>query len=216
MLNARLKIIRKADFDRTMRLYLKQTSKTQATALNQKAFWIMVNALNFTPKADVKKMRRELTWKKSNATRLRAWALKHQPQLKTDDERKAYFKDLKKKRGRSMGYLKAGWLTPIAIVKKAGGVKGKTTSKGVTQRGQKKGKAKPARDQWKCEVTFENLVGAMSGSGNKRSGQKHSQADAAKKFGNPALAKGFRKEQASMKRYLLKKMRETARRSRVA
>jgi len=215
-MRADLKIIRKADFDKTMRLYLKKTSKTQATALNQKAFWIMVNALNFTPKADVKKMRRELKWDKKNANRLRAWALKHQPKLKTDDERKAYFKDLTKKRGRSVAYLKAGWLTPIAIVKKAGGIKGKTTTKGVRQRGEKKGKAKAARDQWKCEVTFQNLTGAMSGSGRKRSGQKHSNAEAAKKFGNPALAKGFRKEQASMKRYLLKKMRETAKRSRVA
>lgn len=209
--------IKTADWDKTLKLYMKKTSKSVPAALNSKAFMIMVGAAQATPVADKAKIRKWAKWSKKSAHRLRQYARKRWPRQVSDQARKRELKDLVKARVSSVGYIKSGWLTPIAIAKKwanKAGAKIKTKNpKGMKQRGIVLGKMRPAKDGISAACTFINMAGAMGGSGKKYDGEKHSQSEAAKKFGEPALKKGFRKEQASMKRYLAMKLQDAAKKA---
>lgn len=100
------------------------------------------------------------------------------------------------------------------MLRKAGRVKAKNM-KGAVQRGKAKGYARPARPGWNCFALAKNEAGAQKGSDKKDRNQKFSQAEAAKRFGERALQKAYVSEKASMKRYIARKMRESARRQRV-
>lgn len=209
--------IKTADWDKTMKLYMKKTRKSVPEVLNSKAFMIMVGAATVTPVADKAKIRKWAKWTKKSSVRLRQYARKRWPRQVSDQARKRELKDLVKARVSSVGYIKSGWLTPIAIAKKwanKAGARIKTKNpKGMKQRGVKLGKMRPAKDGISAACTFINMAGAMGGSGKKYDGEKHSQSEAAKKFGEPALKKGFRKEQASMKRYLAMKLQQAAKKA---
>ena len=206
------------NFDKTLQKYLKVQRKTVAQALNHKAYNVVIRAIKHTPVADKAKIRAHLAWNKKSSKRLRAWARKHYPRLVSDQARKRFFKDMKSLRAKSVGYLKSGWITPMRALKKAAGTGGKSTIKGATQRSPSKGSAEPAKDwrktgSYKSKVTFTNATGAQNGSGKKWILQKFSQAEAARQFGEPALKKGFTGAKADMQKYLLKKLKQAAKKS---
>lgn len=195
-------------FQKQMLVYLKTSKRTVAKGLNVKSYFIVKKALRMTRKADKKKIQRHLAWNGKNANRLRRWALKHMPKLKTDAERKKFFKKMKSARVRSVGYLKSGW---IPALKAFGRITNQSKkSKGVTARGIAKGYGRWAKASISPKATFANSTGYKSGRGK---GQKYSQQTALKKYGKPALGRAFQSEARSMKRYMEKKMQEATNRT---
>lgn len=201
-------------FDKTLQIYLNLQSKTVAEGLNRKAYNVVIRAAKFTPKADKSQIRK---WMKSKDGQNWIGSLFGRKLIRFDTK-KAATKKITSLAIRSVGYLKAGWVTPMRALKKAAGIKAKGSIKGGTQRKPAKGSAEPAKD-WrktkgsKSEVTFTNATGAQSGSDKKGKGQLFSQAEAAKQFGEPALKKGFTAAKADMQKYILRKLKEAAKKS---
>lgn len=187
-------------FQKQLLKYFKASTRTVSRGINAKSYFIVKKAIRMTRKADKKKIQKHLAWNGKSADRLRRWALKHFPQLKTDDERKAYFKKMKSARVKSVGYLKSGWLPALKAFGKVTNQNKK--AKGVTARGIPKGFGRWAKDSISPKATFANKTGHAGG-----------QPAALKKFGEPALARAFQSEARSMKRYLEKKMAQTTKRS---
>ena len=200
-------------FRRTLEKYLEVSGKDLAQVLNDKAVSVMIEAGRNTKIADKKKIRSTFKWTKSHKKGLRAWALKYAPNLKTDKERKAWFTKIKNARIKSVAYLRAGWTAPLRKMKKAAKSKSKATIRGAGKSSPKlRGRARPAKAGYKAQATFENWAGAQSKSDKKRSGQKHSQSEAAKKYGEKGLAKGFAAVKKDIQVYLERKLNKSAKR----
>jgi len=208
MLKPTLKVDPKS-FQRTLDKYLKLQSKDLATALNKKAGAIAIHAIGFTKKATAKKIERDIKWTAKTKERLRRWTLKTHPRiLKSDKERQKYFRAILKLRKRSIAYLAAGWLPAVRKLVK------KKPKKGLPkgEQGKVPGYAKKAKMSTLIQVAeIVNLAGQSSKKRTKK--QKHSQQQAAKKFGKPALAKAFNKEQKDMVKYFELKAQKAAKAS---
>ena len=202
--------VNQAAFASALAMYLNNSKKDITQVLNQKSYWIILGAAKRTKIADKSKISRHLKWNKKSSKRLFFLARKKNKSIKTEEQAKEYIKKLSAARRRSVAYIKACWTTPLAGFKRHGRVKGKSRIPGATQRGRKKGRFKIARPAWKSSATFTNSAGASPNSDKKAGGQKNSQAEAAKKYGKPALAVAFAKEKASMLAYLKKKMAGSA------
>jgi hypothetical protein len=109
-------------------------------------------------------------------------------------------------RQRSVAFLKSGWSPAIKLLKSKvpykfrGAAKEKETVKVM---GQAKGRAIAAVESEKPTAMIENFVGMAGPGGN------HHNAGLVK-YGQPAFARAFRTETASMMEHLKKKLDETA------
>ena len=183
------------EFNRTLSKYMKVSKRTLPQIVHQKAYWVTVGAIQYTKQADKKHIRAWISnWKESAPTIIKTY------KLRKHFNPKEYIAKFKKYRIRSVGYLQAGFIMALKLF---GTITGnKTTVKGAgKQKGRLKGAAIAAkRDSINPQATIIN-----------KTGHKASQANALRKYGWPALQISFRKETASMKRYIEKKMREAGR-----
>jgi hypothetical protein len=187
-------------------------SKDLETALNKKAGAIAIHAIGLTKKATPKKIERDIKWTAKTKEGLRRWTFKTHPQtLRSDKERRRYFRAILKLRKRSIAYLAAGWLPAVRKLI------GRKPKKGLAKGGKGKvlGYAKKAKMTTLIQVAeIVNLAGQSSKKRTKK--QKHTQHQAAKKFGEPALAKAFNKEQKDMVKYFEMKAQKAAKAAGVA
>ena len=197
-----------AMFLRTLEKYKKWSGKNLPEICNTKSYWIARNTMQFTRKADAAEIDKFAKyWPRSGRTIIKIYKLNPGPgdltkkgKWKQSYKRK-YMNKLSKYRKRSIGYLRSGW---VETLKKTGGwAKQRKSFKGVRQKGLKKGFCKPAaKNHWTIDCTFGSTVG-----------WKPRQAEATKKYAQPAFRKAFKKEAIGMARYIIRKMAEAKRKS---
>ena len=101
---------------------------------------------------------------------------------------------------RSIAFLKSGWLPAIRALVGLADTRGAPRQEAAPiQVGVAKGYAIPAKEGWKAKTTIANSADA-----------KHDDKTALYKYGEPALQRAFDAETASMKDYIERKLKETA------
>lgn len=207
-------------FDRTLRTYLQRLPEEKIpNALNKKAFFVQLGALQESPRVNPFKLLFELknvvTLKRDDGSTGEApigYALaakrasKHEVARRAKLKRKTKFTIDRWRRlvgkkfeamvaGRraSLSFIRAGWVASIqAMAPHVRGKDGRSYARGeVKLRGAAKGKATPAKPGWSPKVSIENSASAKS---DKRLGLI--------KYGAPALQRAFDRETADMVAYL--------------
>lgn len=190
-----------AEFDRALKDYVLKTKKSIPEVLNTKAYWVARNAIQLTRIADKAKINSfAKNWSKSGPIIIKAFGLK--TDRSGDWTRKEVQKKFAALRRRSIGYLRSGWIPTLRAT--GGWAKQPKNYKGVIIRGKRKGWVKLATKAWDTKTTICNAVGYNS-----------DQAEAARKYVQPALSKSIAKETASMRQYLEKKQKEILRKARI-
>jgi hypothetical protein len=207
-------------FDLTLRDYLGRIRKDKIpNALNKKAFFIALAAMDETPMTYplkiVSELAREVTLKRDDGSTgqapigyaiaakraSKAWGahvktLKRKSKLTGERWQKLVgkkFNAMLNARVASRNFIRTGWLSVIQslapIVKGKGG---RTYDRHtVARRGSMKGFAKPAKDGWSPSVVIENTASAKS---DKKYGLI--------RFGMPALQRAFDRETVDMAQYM--------------
>lgn len=191
------------EWNRTFPAYMQHTKRDLPTALNSKAFFIARRAVVETPKAKLGRMDRKTAAILGRIINKRR-AERGEPGLYGEEMKKAV-EILYQIRRRSVAFLKSGWLPAIRRLELAVEAKYRRgaarNDRSAAQVGQPKGKAIPARTGVRTVAIIENAAIA-----------KHDNKDALLKYGGPALQKAFDYEVRSMKEYIERKLKETARR----
>lgn len=226
------------EFDQTLRLYARYSKRDPATICNTKGFFIARRAVLETKKASKAKIARDLregiktgrvnfsagknaVWGGTLLSQINSGVImergaplaaliinkrrsdKGQPGLYGDAMKRA-IASLIAVRKRSVAFLKSGWLPAIKTLEPLAQKRGAPRSPGrdVQIVGKPKGYAIPAKEGFVAVSEIVNQAIA-----------KHDRKDALQKYGGPALEKAFRFEMASMRQYIERKMRETAKRA---
>ena len=208
------------EFDATMRRYRELSRKDPAIICNTKAFFIARGATRLTPKADKEKIKKELgaivqRGKTKGALKLVSARDYDAPLVALiinaqrgkgkglyGVEMTEAIRKFIANRMRSIAFLKSGWLPAIKGL--AALVPNKRNAppidRSAKQFGEAKGSFRPARDSsWKTVSTIINSAGANEN--NK---------GALIRYGGPALQQAVNDEEASMREYVERKLRETA------
>lgn len=187
-----------AKFDRVLKEYVKLNRRTYSEIVNTKAYHITRAAVRFTRMAKKSHIKSFFSDpRRYTKTVIRTFKLN---KMTTPWDLKTYAKKLKTIRLKSVSYLRAGWVPALKRFGRA--VKKSRKYKGVMQRGKSKGKAQIATGRTGIARAWaKNMVGRGNAGGSQ----------ALKTWGEPALARAFRVERRSMKRYMEKKLKETAR-----
>ena len=192
-----------AEFDRALKDYVLKTKKSIPEVLNTKAYWVARNAIQLTRISDKAKINAfAKDWAKSGPTIIKAFDLQKGGSNWGGWTRKEVQKKFAALRRRSIGYLRSGWIPTLRAT--GGWAKQPKNFKGVAIRGKRKGWVKLARKAWDTKTIICNAVGYNS-----------DQAEAARKYVQPALSKSIAKETASMRQYLEKKQKEILRKARI-
>jgi hypothetical protein len=189
------------DWDKTFSRYMEFSKRDLAGALNAKAFFIARRAVVETPKAKLTRL--------SRATGAILGRIVNKRRGLAGDkglygaEMANVVEIIYAARRRSVAFLKSGWLPAIRKLEQSvepkyrrGAARSDLTAKQV---GQPKGSAIPARTGWRCTARIENAALAT-----------HDKKEALDLFGGPALQRAFDYEVQSMKEYIARKMRDTA------
>lgn len=217
-----------ADFQNTLKRYLKVNRRTLPEALNEKAYFIAGGAIRNTHKADYERIKSEMgaflkpvIGKRGKELKRKTLALQtdYWAQLATiiivARLRKAGEKippaeelikkalDMVRARIRSVGFIRSGWLPALrrlARFSKYGRTKFATGDL-PKMTGEKKGGVSPATES---QGNFAKCIIWNSAGGLP----KHK--GALIRYGQPGLEKAVQDETASMKKYLEGKLRENA------
>jgi len=203
----------KAQFDQVMAKYLADTGKDAAKVLNTKSAYIIHGAAELTKHADKADIRKFIRSAEGQAFVGRLFGkgtmLKNILAKSMPDSRKEATKRIIAARNSSVGYIRAGWVLPLAIMRKSAKARIKNIKMAKMKR-RDIGTAKPARKSMRPVASFYNLIGQLKGSRKKKPGQKATAAAAVRVFGLPALKKSFERERNSMLRYFQSVLRKTA------
>jgi hypothetical protein len=192
------------EFNQTLKEYAKYSKRDAATICNTKAFFIARRAVIETPKAkksDINKMisRRGsvILGKIINARR----GAKGFKGLYGDTMRDAQLTVIAARR-RSIAFLKSGWLPAVKILERLAEKRGAPRRPGsdIKEYGKKKGAAVTASSGKKV---FAEIINAADA--------EHDKKQALITYGLPALQRAFSFETNSMREYVERKFKETAR-----
>jgi len=213
------------EFTATLNRYKELSKRDPKKICDTKAFFIARRAVIETPKADAVRIKGELgrvISKKKQAVamslrtvkRFSRWGLEVQVPLaaliinkRLGKGRGLYgaamteaIRSLLAARMRSIAFIKSGWLAAIRTLVGLADTRGAPRQQsGPVQVGASKGFATPAQDSWRAKTTIGNTASA-----------KHDSQAALIKYGEPALQRAFDAETASMKDYMERKLKETA------
>lgn len=189
--------------------YLAASKRELSEAINYKAYFIIQRAMRHTKKADKKEIRafirgpegQEMIGKMFGLRRFK----KNPPATRAEAT-----KQIISARVRSVAYLAAGWAKALAVFGRE--AKASRRLKGVSARGGLKShsKAKPARPGTNPSATWANPAGYKNRV--KKPGQKYTQDEAMRKFGEPIYQAAFRAEVRSMAKYVERKMAKATKR----
>lgn len=190
------------EWDSTFKRYMQLSKRDLPTALNAKAFFIARRAVLETPKAEIGRMSRKTSAILGKIINQRR-GQRGEKGLYGLEMAKAV-EILYAARRRSIAFLKSGWLPAIKLLEQAVEPKYRRNAprsdRASKQYGQPKGSAKPARSaSWRVHTIIENAASAT-----------RDKKDALHKYAAPALAAAFAHEVQSMKEYIERKMRDTA------
>lgn len=212
--------IRTTEFDRTLKEYRKYSKRDLATIVNTKALFIARRAILETPKANKNQIARELgrmvkSGKNAGKLRLKSGSQHDAPlaaliiNKRRGPGRGLYgsmmeeaIRQLLSARNRSIAFLKSGWIGAVRKLLPFADRGGPRQDRVAKEYGQAKGDATPARDNsvWKTKATITNSADST-----------HDKTGALIKYGGPALQRAFNAEEASMREYIERKLRESAR-----
>lgn len=191
------------EFDRTLRRYVEFSKRDFPTICNTKAFFIARRAVIETPKAQKSDINRLIS--RTGAVILGKIINKRRGEkglrgLTGEAMRQAQLVVIAARK-RSVAFLKSGWLPAIRILEPLSEKRGAPRRPGrdVVEYGKKKGSATPARPGFKIYSQIVNAADA-----------KHDKKGALLTYGLPALQKAFNFETLSMKEYIERKMRGSA------
>jgi hypothetical protein len=188
-------------FNRALHQYIGGANKDAVEAFNVKAYYVARNAAMYTKKAGKKEIRSYYN-RKNTAAVVAAVKWKKLTRANSRAELTAALKAMKAARIKAVGSLCAGWLPAIKAF--GGWAKQPKSLKGVMQRGRK-GRAKVAKrsDGMKAHAMIENFLPSKTkdtaGAGRALS-----------RWGARGLQAAFKKEAFSMEKYLIKKLKKTA------
>ena len=190
------------EWDSTFKRYMQLSKRDLPTALNAKAFFIARRAVLETPKAEIGRMSRKTSAILGKIINQRR-GQRGEKGLYGLEMAKAV-EILYAARRRSIAFLKSGWLPAIKLLEQAVEPKYRRNApradRSPKQTGRPKGSARAARSaSWRVHTIIEN---AASSTRDKK--------DALHKYAAPALAAAFAHEVQSMKEYIERKMRDTA------
>ena len=169
-------------FHKAMRTYMKATKRTLPEVINNKAYFVVRNAMKRTRKADVKKIR--AFFRKANRKEWLPYVVRFllntgktgRGMRPTEAEIQAGMKKLKGMRAKSVAYLRAGWIPALRAFSKA--AKGKATSRRMV-------------------AYMSNTIG--------RGSKEH--AKAIKFWAKPALQHAFRDESRSFRKFAIRRLK---------
>ncbi len=206
-----------------MKRYLKTTSAETSLAINKKAFDVVYFAAMHTPRANRSEITAYFKWTRRRDRELRAFYHRCTSSfpgiVSADPEKKvrAWLKKTLAARRKSIGYIKGAWQEAYIKLRKAGKVRGVGRRPRLSAKmvGRKKGEAVAAHGNYSRNhvALFWNYSGRGPHANKKVHGQKHSYAEAARKFGGKALKKGFRIVQGDMNGYMIRKLQGAANKS---
>lgn len=175
-------------------LYMSTTKKGITEAANTRSRYVVGKAFEMTPKADKDRIKAQLNEARPGGKTLAELILAKQGKLTgTKAENKKTIRRFIGARRRSVGFVKSGWVPAFQQLGKSIGKNGFPAGGKGLKRGKDKGYAKPARAKdgraLDTEVVYANTV------------------TVAKKVGERALIEATKKEAASLKQHLEKKLR---------
>lgn len=198
-------------FDAVLRQYLKVCTRDLVVAINTKAFYVARGATRFTPKADKLKiqsaMLQPVILKRKNETYaygpLAAGIInkrrgeKGQPGLQGRAMAEAMMKFMKA-RGRSVAFIKSGWLPAIRKLEPLADRRGAPSlDRSAKQLGRDRGSARPAVGGGGDQIVAQIINEAIA---------RHDRTDALAKYGRKGLSQAFEDELNSMLDYIMKRL----------
>ena len=182
------------------------TSKDAVETFNIKAYWVARNAAWMTKKASKKSIRKYYSVKNLPAV-IAAVKWKKLTRANTKAELQDALKELKAAKVKAVASLCAGWIPTIK--KTAGWAKQSKTLRGVRQKGMKGRCSLAQRSQgMNAKCVMENF-------GPKKMKDSEGAAKALGQWGLRGLNAAFKKEAISMEKYLMEKMKKSARKVRL-
>lgn len=215
-------------FDEALREYVKVSSRTLATIINTKAYYIARKALWFTIKSDAWQMKTQLGGIVTVQRLTKKGKLRNRRVLQLKDSRDydaplaaviinarrgragdngLYGKAMDKAirglltaRARSIGFIKSGWLPSIQILAPLSDKAGQPQiDREAKQVGRAKGTATPAKPGFDLRAEIVNLASPI-----------RDKKGALLKYGSEGLTTAFQDETASMWDYIERKMKPDA------
>lgn len=201
--------INSQSMERDIARYLTASKRELSEAINYKAYFIVKRAMRHTKKANKKEIRSFIRGPEGQLMIGKMFGL---GRFKKDPpaSRAEATKRIISARVRSVAYLAAGWGKALAVFGKA--AKASRRMKGVAVRGGLKSHAKAvvARPGTSPAATWANPAGYKNRA--KKPGQKFTQDEAMRKFGEPIYQAAFRAEVRSMAKYVERKMAKATKR----
>lgn len=192
-------------FQKALSQYLKMSGRTLSESLNIKAYFIVKRTMRHTKKAEKADIRGYIRSKEGQEFIGKLFGKKRFKKT-VPKNRKEATKMLVSARIRSRGYLAAGW--GLALQRFGKEAKASRRLKGVTTRKGLKSKSEAvvAKPGMRPVARFANMAGFKT---KAKPGQKFTQAEAMRKFGEPIFQRAIKVEMAGMRRWLEKKMAKT-------
>lgn len=194
-------------FDEAIREYVKYSRKDLTTIVNQKLYWVCINAIGETFKADKQTITNDLD-KESNTmpglTVAEAMAVVNARKKNlrlTKSELKRDANKIKQRRKRAVGFLRSGWIPAIKRVAPYAEVK--TAAKRASRedsrlRGKEKGGAAPALKAANADVVMASAWNDIIADNNPR----------AQQYMQVGLQRAMDREAASMMQYVQNKIQK--------
>lgn len=195
-----------SNYDRAIQQYMRNTRKSAIEVVNQKAYWIGLNAIRETYKANKTTIKNDL---EKPADKMRGLTVaeaiivdrryKNHEKPLTRGELRKEARALINKRIRAIGFLKSGW---IPAVKRLAPLVNKKVSVGMhnVKKGKDKGGAKPAVESMFTNVVVASIWNDIQADNNPR----------AQAYMRQGLQRGLDMEAKSMLAYVESKMRKNA------
>ena len=201
--------IESQSMQRDISRYLAASKRELSEAINIKAYFIVKRAMRHTKKANKKEIRSFIRGPEGQLMIGKMFGL---GRFKKDPpaSRAEATKRIISARIRSVAYLAAGWGRALALFGKE--AKASRRMKGVSARGglKKRSAVTVARPGAKPFAIFTNPAGYKNRV--KKPGQKFTQDEAMRKFGEPIYQAAFRVEVRSMAKYVERKMAKATKR----
>jgi hypothetical protein len=197
--------IDRREFDKTLKEYRQYSKRDMATICNTKAFYIARRATVETQKSKKSQIRADLMAGSRVAPEAPLAALIVQARRAAAGLRGLFGKKMREAvreliKNRRVASLASGWIPAIKafepLAEKRGAPRQASQAKQV---GKPKGYGRPAKEGWFSKAILANLMTA-----------KWDTAGTAEGVATPALQRAFDAEEASMKGYIERKMKESA------
>lgn len=195
-----------SNYDRALKDYMNNTRKSVTEVVNQKAYWIAINAIKETYKANKSDIKSELekpSDKMPGLTVAEAMVVyrnnKANKRKMTRGEIRKEARALINKRTRAIGFLKSGWIPAVKVL--APHVKRRlSVGNQANQKGKDKGGAKPASRASFTTNVVATIWNSIEADNNPR----------ARNYMQVGLQRALDTEARSMLAYVEEKMRKNA------